>query len=44
MAETKAIYTVKIEGSKEHAERILNEIDLLMIWLENKFPTMQVEI
>jgi len=40
---TKAVYTVKIDNGKE-AEKILNEIDVLMLWLEGLFPSMTVEI
>jgi len=44
MTETVAKYTIKIKNDREQAEKILEQIDELMIWFENLFPTMQVEI
>lgn len=44
MTETLAKYTIKIKNDREQAEKILEQIDELMIWFENLFPNMQVEI
>ena len=44
MTETVAKYTIKIKNDREQAEKILEQIDELMIWFENLFPSMQVEI
>ena len=43
MTERAAIYTIKIKNGS-HAERILQQIDELMLWFEKLFPNMQVEI
>jgi len=43
MTETKAVYTIRIHNGKE-AEKILQQLDELMIWFENLFPSMTVEI
>jgi len=44
MTETIAKYTIRIKKDREEAEKILQHIDELMIWFENLFPSMQVEV
>ncbi len=44
MTETKAIYTIRIKKTPEQAEKILQEIDFLMLRFEQLFPSMEVEI
>jgi len=42
--ETIAEYRIIIKQDREEAEKILQQIDELMIWFENLFPSMQVEV
>jgi len=37
-------YIIEASNGKEQAEKILNQIDELMIWFENLFPSMEVSI
>ncbi len=44
MTETVAKYTIKIKNDQKQAEKILRQIDELMMWFENLFPNMEVSV
>jgi len=40
----KAVYVIRVKKCREQAEKIFEQIDNLMIWLENLFPSIKVEV